>query len=204
MKLYWSPRSPFVRKVMVAAHELGLADSIQTIRTVVAMAQPHAALMRDNPLSKIPTLVLGDGTVLYDSVVICTYLDDLAGGDRLFPAEPSRRIETLRCHALGNGFLDLLVLRRNERDRPAGARSEPHLVAFAAKTEAVLAAMEREADSLAAKPFDIGHVALGCGLSYLDFRFAGEDWRPAHPRLAAWHAAFAQRPSAVATAFVDG
>jgi glutathione S-transferase len=189
---------------MVAAHELGLADRIQTVRTVAGMAHPHPALMRDNPLSKIPTLVLDDGTALYDSHVICEYLDGLAGGNRLFPPGAERRIEALRRHALGSGFLDLLVLRRNERDRPDGARSEPHLVAFATKTASALAAMEREADLLAAKPFDIGHVAFGCCLSYLDFRFTGDAWRPNHPRLAAWHESFRARPSALATEFVDG
>jgi glutathione S-transferase len=204
MILHWSPRSPFVRKVMVTAHELTLADRIETVRTLAAMSEPNARLMRDNPLSKIPTLVLDDGTALYDSIVICEYLDGLAGGNRLFPAEPARRLDAMRRHALANGLLDLLVLRRNERDRPDGARSDPHLTAFAVKTAATLAAMEREAQGIAAMPFDIGHVTLGCALAYLDFRFAADDWRSGHPRLAAWHAAFAARPSAAATAFADG
>jgi glutathione S-transferase len=204
MKLHWSPRSPFVRKVMVAAHELGLAGRIETVRTLAAMSEPNRELMRDNPLSKIPTLALDDGTTLYDSLVICEHLDNLAGGNRLFPKETERRIETLRRHALGNGLLDLLVLRRNERDRPDGARSEQHLVAFATKTEATLDAMEREADSFVAKPFDIGHIAFGCALSYLDFRFSGEAWRPSRPALAAWHAEFSARASVRVTAFADG
>lgn len=204
MKLHWSPRSPFVRKVMLSAHELGLADRIEKVRTLAAMSQPNAALMGDNPLSKIPTLVLDDGTVLYDSVVICEYLDGLVGGHRLFPTDFKQRIDALRRHALGNGFLDLLVLRRNERDRPDGARSEPHLVAFTTKTDATLAALEREAGTFVTKPFDIGHVAIGCGLAYFDFRFADQNWRPAHPRLAAWHDTFSARPSAIATTFVDG
>mgnify|MGYP001237896548 CR=1 FL=1 len=204
MKLHWSPRSPFVRKVVLSAHELGLADRIEKVRTLAAMSQPNAALMRDNPLSKIPTLVLDDGTVLYDSVVICEYLDGLAGGHRLFPADSKQRIDALRRHALGNGFLELLVLRRNERDRPDGARSQPHLEAFTIKTGATLAAMEREAGTYAAKPFDIGHVRIGCGVAYFDFRFTTDAWRPAHPRLAAWHETFSARPSAIATKFVDG
>lgn len=204
MKLHWSPRSPFVRKVMLSAHELGLAGRIEKVRTLAAMSQPNQALMRDNPLSKIPTLVLGDGTALYDSLVICEYLDGLAGGDCLFPTDPARRFNALRRHALGNGLLDLLVLRRNERDRPDGARSVPHLAAFAAKTQATVAAMEYEVGDFAAKPFDIGHVALGCALAYLDFRFVDTDWRPSHPRLADWHAKFSARPSAMATQFADG
>ena len=86
MKLHWSPRSPFVRKVMIAAHELGLADRLDCVRTVVATTKPHALLMEENPLSKIPTLVLDDGTVIYDSPVICEYLDRLHDGPKLIPA----------------------------------------------------------------------------------------------------------------------
>src|SRR5215472_16028820 len=110
MKLHWSPRSPFVRKVMVAVHELGLVDRIMCVRTVAATTKPHAELMRDNPLSKIPTLVLDDGTVIYDSPVICEYLDGLSGAPKLHPTEPKARLVALRRQALGDGFLDLLVL----------------------------------------------------------------------------------------------
>jgi glutathione S-transferase len=199
MKLYWSTRSPFARKVMVAAHELGLADRIERVPTLAAMDKPNAELMRHNPLSKIPTLVLDDGAVLYDSFVICTYLNTLADTVQLFPTVGDDRITALRLHALGNGLLDLLVLRRNERDRPPGSRSEPHLQAFAAKTEATLDALEQEAGLLARRPVDIGHIAIGCALSYLDFRFADDDWRQGRAALAHWHEGFDSRPSMVAT-----
>jgi glutathione S-transferase len=115
MKLHWSPRSPFVRKVMIVAHERGIADRLQCVRTVAEMTKPHAELMKENPLSKIPTLVLDDGTPLYDSRVICEYLDALGGDPRLFPQQGGARIVALRRQALGDGFLDLLVLTRNER-----------------------------------------------------------------------------------------
>src|SRR5918911_4567025 len=96
LTLHWSPRSPFVRKVMVAAHELGLADRIERVRTVVRMtARPNPDLLPDNPLGKIPTLVLADGTALFDSVVICEYLDALAGGGILFPSPGRERWTTL-------------------------------------------------------------------------------------------------------------
>src|ERR1700689_3900932 len=117
MKLHWSPRSPFVRKVMIVAHERGLADRITCIRTVAAMTKPHGELMKDNPLSKIPTLVLDDGAVIYDSPVICEYLDSLGVGPKLFPSDAKARLIALRRQALGDGFLDLLVLARNERER---------------------------------------------------------------------------------------
>ena len=137
MKLHWSPRSPFVRKVMIAAHELGLADRIATVRTVVQMDRPNPALLPDNPIGKIPTLVLDDGTALYDSLTICEYLDGLGGG-RLFPAPGPARWTALTQHALGNGLLDLLILWRNERDKPAGQQTQAWLDAFAVKTASAL------------------------------------------------------------------
>jgi glutathione S-transferase len=201
MKLHWSPRSPFVRKVMVVAQERGLIDRLNCVRTVAAMTTPHAELMRDNPLSKIPTLVLDDGTALYDSPVICEYLDALDGKPQLFPLDRKLRIVALRRQALGDGFLDLLVLARNERLREQP--SQLHLASTAVRSAAVLASLEREADALAASAFGIGHIAIGCALSYLDFRFADQDWREDNPRLAIWHAVFAARPSVEATRPVD-
>jgi glutathione S-transferase len=202
MKLHWSPRSPFVRKVMIAAHEAGLVDRLTCVRTVVAMTAPNINLLCDNPLSKIPTLVLDDGSALYDSVVICEYFDALHSGPKLFPTDSSARWTALRRHALGNGLLDMLILWRGERERQQP--SQPHLDAFAVKYQATLKALEMEAPDIGATPFGIGHIAIGCGLSYADFRFADLDWRAGHPRIAAWHASFSQRPSARATEAVEG
>jgi len=201
MKLHWSPRSPVVRKVMIVAHERGLIDRISCVRTVAATAKPHAELMKDNPLSKIPTLVLADGTVIYDSPVICEYLDSLGDAPKLFPAEPGARLTALRRQALGDGFLDMMVLLRDERARQHP--SDAHKASAAARKAAVLISLEQEADALAATPFGIGHIAIGCALSYLDFRYADEDWRKAHPRIAGWHGTFAARPSVRATEPVD-
>jgi glutathione S-transferase len=201
MKLHWSPRSPFVRKVMIVAHECGIAGRIDCVRTAAAMTKPHAELMKDNPLSKIPTLVLDDGTALYDSPVICEYLDALDGAPKLFPREPKARMTALRRQALGDGFLDMMVALRNERER--AQPSTVHMASTAARKKAVLETLEREAQSLAATPFGIGHVAIGCALSYLDFRFADENWRRDHPHLANWHAGFAARPSVRGTEPVD-
>jgi glutathione S-transferase len=201
MKLHWSPRSPFVRKVMIVAHERGMLDRITCVRTVAEMTTPHAELMRDNPLSKIPTLVLDDGTVLYDSPVICEYLDVLDGTPRLFPTAAKARMIAMRRQALGDGFLDILVTNRNERAR--AQPSDAHLASAAVRKAAVLDHLEREAEALTTTPFGIGHIAIGCALSYLDFRYAGEDWRKGHLRIANWHAAFAARPSVRATLPVD-
>jgi glutathione S-transferase len=201
MKLHWSPRSPFVRKVMIVAHERGLVDRITCVRTVAATSKPHAELMQDNPLSKIPTLVLDDGTVIYDSPVISEYFDALDGTPKLFPREPKARLEALRRQALGDGFLGLLVLLRDERMR--AQPSEAHKESAAVRKAAILKNLEADAPALASAPFSIGHIAIGCALSYLDFRYADEDWRRDHPGLASWHAAFAARPSVRATEPVD-
>jgi glutathione S-transferase len=201
MKLHWSPRSPFVRKVMIVAHETGLVDKLTLVRTVAAATRPHAELMRDNPLSKIPTLVLDDGTPLYDSPVICEYLDQLHSGPKLFPAEPEARFVALRRQALGDGLLDLLILLRDDRMRQQP--SEVHIASYAARRKATLAAMNAEVDQLSAAPFSIGHIAIGCALGYLDFRFASEDWRQDHAALGRWHADFSARPSVRNTEPID-
>jgi glutathione S-transferase len=201
MKLHWSPRSPFVRKVMVVVHERDLAGRIDCVRTVAATTKPHAELMRDNPLSKIPTLILDDGTVIYDSPVVCEYLDALDGAPKLFPSEPKARLAALRRQALGDGFLEMMVLLRDERMR--AHPSNIHMASTAFRKAAVLKSLDGEAPQIAAAPFGIGHIAIGCALSYLDFRYADDDWRKDHPHVAEWHAAFAARPSVKATEPVD-
>lgn len=195
MKLHWSPRSPYVRKVMIFAYETGLADSIERTRSLVAMTKPNAAVMRDNPLSKIPTLVLEDGHALFDSAVICEYLDSLHGGTQLFPRSGPQRWDALRWHALGNGLLDVLILWRNEGLREPQQRQQALLDAFALKTDAALTLLASEVAGLEAAPFGIGHIAIACALGYLDFRFPEIDWHSEQPRLAAWFGKIAQRPS---------
>lgn len=203
MKLHWSPRSPYVRKVMIAAHELGLAERITCIRSVAALAMPNPIIMADNPLSKIPTLVLDDGDVLLDSRTIVDYLDGLAGPGMLIPIEPAARRRALSRQALADGLLDLLILWRNERAKPAERQTEAWIAAFATKTEATLDRFERQTAETAPTGFGIGEIALGCALSYADFRFPELRWRHDRPGLAGWHARFATRPSARATEAVD-
>ena len=201
MKLHWSPKSPFVRKVMVCAHELGVVEQLTLVRSVAAMLKPNPQILADNPLSKIPTLVLDDGRTLFDSVVICEYLDDLAGG-ALFPRSGDARWAALRWHALGTGLLDVLILWRNEREKEAPITAL--LDAFALKTEACLALLEKEVPLLDAASLSIGHIALGCALGYMDYRFESLAWRDRAPALSAWFAVLSERPSFVATEVVEG
>jgi glutathione S-transferase len=197
MKLFWSSRSPFVRKVMVAAHELGLASRIRAERVVVSAAAPNAEVMAVNPLNKIPTLVLDDGSALYDSRVICEYLDTLHDGPKLFPADARARFAALRRQALGDGLMETIVLRLGEQARPPGSQSEKHLAAYRLKITTALDRLEAEAGELAGAPA-IGHIAIAC-----DFRFAADNWRSGKPKLAQWYDGFASRPSMKATEYVD-
>jgi glutathione S-transferase len=203
MKLYWSSRSPYARKVMAFAHEAGLAGRIETVRALVSMTAPNKELMRVNPLAKIPTLVTDEGMVLYDSSVICEYLDTLHGGEKLFPADPGRRWPALRWQALGNNMLDNLVPWRNERLRPPAQQSPETLAAFDLKIRNAVASLDTEADALARTAVGIGHVAIGVALGYIDFRFSDLAWRQGGQRIASWHDAFARRPSMQATLPVD-
>jgi glutathione S-transferase len=201
LTLHWSPKSPYVRKVMVCAHELGLVDRLELVRSVAAMLKPNPAIMAANPLSKIPTLVREDGSTLFDSVVICEYLNDLAHGP-LFPEQGEARWRALRWHAFGDGLLDALILWRNERERAVPLQQL--LDAFDTKVRASLRLLDTEAEALAGAPFSIGTLTVACALGYADYRFDGLGWRTIAPRLATWHAEMMERPSFQATEPVDG
>lgn len=202
MKLLWSSRSPFARKVMVAAHEIGLAHRVSLERVVVAANKPNAAVMALNPLNKIPTLVLEDGTVLYDSRVVCEYLDTLHDGPKLFPPTKAARWPVLRRQALGDGLMEVVVLRLGEQNRPKETQSESHLASYRLKIASALDRIEAEGIG-SANPPDIGHIAVGCALGHLDFRYSANDWRAGRPTLSAWYAEFASRPSMRVTEYAD-
>lgn len=203
MKMHWSPRSPFVRKAMIAIHEMGLQDQVACVRTVASPFKAHEGLMDDNPLSKLPTLVLDDGTVVYDSHVICEYLDSLHDRAGLFPVAWPERLVALRNEALGDGLMDLALLWLIERLRGEGLQSEDLVTANACKVERVLQRLEADVALLTDRAFDIGHVTIGTALGYLDFRFPFLEWRTGRPALAAWHAAFLERPSVQANPVID-
>jgi glutathione S-transferase len=186
----------------VAAHEVGIAGRIATERVVVGADRPNPGVMALNPLNKIPTLVLDDGAVLYDSRVISEYLDTLHDGPKLFPVEPAARWRALRRQALGDGLMEVIVLRLGEQNRRKETQSDSHLSSFRVKIGSVLDRIESEGIDLADPP-DIGHIAIGCALAHLDFRFCADAWRTGHPRLSAWHRAFAERPSMRATEYAD-
>jgi glutathione S-transferase len=198
MKLLSSPPSPYGRKVKIAAALLGLADRITVEPTDTNRAE--GPLRAANPLGKIPTLLLDDGTALFDSRVILDYLDHLAGGGRIIPREAEARFSALRLQALCDGVLDASLLQVYEkRFRPEPLWHQPWLDYQAEKVARGLDLLEKTPPRLDPLP-DVGQIALACTLGYLDLRFEGR-WRDAYPALVRWLARFAaQVPAFDATA----
>lgn len=196
-----SPASPFVRKVRIAANVLGLDREI-TLEFADTMSASDS-VRQQNPLGKIPALVLEDGTVLFDSRVILEYLDHRAGGGRIIPTDARARLAALRLQALADGLMDASVLLVYEgRYRPAERHEPKWLELQAGKVARALAALEAAPPALTQVP-DVGQIALACALGYRDFRFQGT-WRGDHPRLVAWLDGFAARVPAFAATTPQG
>ena len=196
MKLRYSPTSPYVRKVMVVALETGVAEHIERIPTAVAPTKPNEEVARENPLVKVPALTTDDGLVLYDSPVICEYLDTLHDGTKLFPPSGKARWLALRQQALGDGILDAAILGRYEILRPKEYQWQDWLDAQMRKVRGALGALEMEAEAgELAGPLTIGQITIACALGYLDFRYQSEAWRTKHRRLAVWADEVAERKS---------
>ncbi|MEP7207479.1 MAG: glutathione S-transferase family protein [Casimicrobiaceae bacterium] len=198
MKLFFSPTSPYARKVLACAHEVGLADALELVTMTVSPAQPNHDYAVRNPLMKVPALERADGVTLLDSVVICEYLD-AKGGGKLFPREGDARWLALRLHALADGVLDAALLARYETMvRPAPLRWDAWVDGQYAKIDHTLDALDADAATLE-RSFDIGQLALACALGYLDFRFAQRPWRDGRDALARWHEHVSPRASLHAT-----
>lgn len=199
MRLFHAAASPFVRKVVVLLKETGQDGAVTLVPAAGHAIDPGTLPVVQNPLGKIPTLEREDGSALYDSRVICRFLDDRAGG-KLYPAAP-RLWETLTLEATADGIMDAAVLIRYETiTRDAAQQSEAWIAGQWAKIARALDVLEARWMSHLSGPLDMGQVAVGCALGYLDFRLGDRDWRADHPALAAWYATFATRDSMVATA----
>lgn len=196
MKLYCSPTSPYARKVRIVVAERGIAALIEEV-AVTPFENP--VLAASNPLSKIPALVLDDGTALYDSPVICEYLDSLGEHARLIPEAGDARFATLRLQALGDGILDAAFNVVMEGRRPEGQRSGEWLARWRAGiTRAAAAAADEPART--APGLNLGQVTLACALGYLDFRHPNIHWRTETPALDSWFKTWEARRSFNATA----
>ena len=203
MKLYWSPRSPFVRKVAAVAIDAGLDARIECVRTVADSQAPNRALMEKNPWGKIPTFETDDGVVLYDSDVICDYLEELAGDGLASRCTGIERWRTLAWRAFANEMLDALILWRHERQREPASRSARLMAAFELKVRSALGWLEERAGSIGALDFRVAQVPLACALGYLDFRYPDYDWRDGRAALASWARTTAALPPLARTAPVD-
>ncbi len=187
--------SPFGRKARIAVSVLGLDGKV---KVEPASTQDDAdPLPQQNPLGKVPVLLLDDGSTLFDSPVVLEYLDVLAGGGRILPKDTKARFDALRLEALADGILDASILIVYEgRYRPAEMAVKGWIDRQAGKVERGLASLEAAPPSLGSPP-NVGEITLACALGYLDFRFKGE-WRKSHPRLVAWLDNFAARVPAFA------
>ena len=197
MKLLKAGPSPFVRKVLVTLHETGQTDSVETVDVTASPMGADAALAAANPLGKIPCLIRDDGPAIYDSRVICRFLDAQAGAG-LYPE--TRQWEVLTLEATADGIMEAAVLMVYE------ARFRPEELQFADWTEGQWSKVTRTLDALNTRwmshlhgPLDISHIAVGCALGYLDLRHDARNWREGRDGLAEWYATFSQRDSMVAT-----
>lgn len=197
MRLFWSPTSPYVRKVMVLVAETGLSG-IETVPVSGTPVAPDPGVIETNPLGKVPALERPDGPTLYDSRVICRYLDHMAKAG-LYP-DPPRLWDTLTVEATADGILDAALLMVYEtRIRPEERRFDPWIDGQWSKIDRALDALESRWMPHLAGPLDMGQIAVGCALGYLDLRHAVRSWRTGRPHLARWAADFAARPSMQAT-----
>ncbi|HVZ07635.1 glutathione S-transferase N-terminal domain-containing protein [Rhodopila sp.] len=195
MKLYYSPTSPYVRKVMACAIIRGLDGRIDKVPT-----NPHespAVLLADNPLSKVPTLVTDDRVSLFGSQLICEYLDSLGDAPALFPPGGAARWRALKFQSLGDGILDAAVPCRGEQGKPQEAARDAQIARYKSVIARAVAALESDPPH---KHVDIGSITVACALGYLDFRFASDPWRPDHPKLAAWYEPFSRNKGIAETA----
>jgi len=182
MKITASAASPYVRKVMACAIARGIDNQLE--KWTIATTDP--VLSNSNPLGKVPTLITDEGVALFDSPVICEFLDSIGSAPALFPAAGPARWAALRLQAIGDGILDASQPRRREIALPQDEGRVGYIDLQRGKVARAVDVLEKEAASLGALK-TIGDIAVACALGYLDFRFAHEPWRPGHPKLEAWY-----------------
>jgi len=195
LSLFHSPASPYVRKVMVAAIECGVADQIQLLGSSASPVRRDQTIVAHNPTGKVPTLVLPDGRALFDSRVICQYLDDTSGGKKLYP-KGAQKFTILTLEALADGLMDAALLLRYEATlRPEPLRWPDWSRGQFEKIDSSLEALDAVyCDTLQAE-FHAGAIAVAYVLGYLDLRFAEWNWRAAAPKLRSWFENITERPS---------
>lgn len=196
MKLFFSPASPFVRKVMVCAIERGIGDLIEKLPSAAHPINQDAAIKAHNPTGKVPTLITADGKAVFDSRVICEYLDSIGAAPKLFPEAGRDRWPALVLQSAADELLDAALLARYESvARPEGLRWDDWHRGQLVKIQTTVTTFSATWLEHLETRVDIGTIAAGCALGYLDFRFPDIGWRNKNERLATWFAKFSERPS---------
>lgn len=190
MKLFYSPTSPYVRKVVACAIAREIDKQIELVPTNPHVSPP--ALLAANPLSKVPCLLTPDGVALFDSPVICEYLDSVDNALPMFPRSGGARWKALKYQALADGILDAAVARRTEQAKPKEAARDAYMDRQKAAVDRAITELDKEPPH---KIVDIGSISVACALGYLDFRFAQEPWREKAPHLTQWYDAFKSLPA---------
>ncbi len=194
MKLFYSPASPFARKVRVLVHEKGCAEQVEYI-PAASMEDPvdlHAA----NPLGRVPTLITPEGMPVVESDVICAYLDEVLPGQKLIPSESPAHWQSLYRQSLGDGMMEAAVRLIQEKNRPESERSALWIARWKRAIDRSVIALEADM-GVAQSGLDIGGIAVACALGYIDFRHTEIEWRANAPRLSGWYAIMSARPSFV-------
>jgi glutathione S-transferase len=199
MKLFYSPTSPYVRKVMVTAIEKGLDGKIEKLSAAASPVKPDMKLAASNPLGKVPCLITDDGRALFDSAVITAYIDQLKA-PHLIPTETKARFDCLTLESLADGFLDAGILLRYEHAmRPEAKRWDDWVNGQMGKIERAMDALETTYAAELTRPLTVGQIAVACALGWFDFRYGQVDWRKSRPKLAAFAKSFGERASMKAT-----
>lgn len=197
MQLIYQTHSPYARKVLVMAHETGLVEQLNVVHYETSPTRRNLEVFRLNPLGKIPVLLAEDGLALFDSTVICEYLDGLHGGHRLIPENGSARWHALRLQSLAQGLADAgIALRWEVERRPEHVRWSPLAEGQTTKLISVYDFIEQNVDL--DQPLNIGQIALASTLDWIEFRGL-PDFRHGRPRLTSWFEEFRLRASMLAT-----
>ncbi|MDE1173215.1 MAG: glutathione S-transferase [Parvibaculaceae bacterium] len=194
MKLFYSPTSPFARKVRVLVHEKGCAEQVEYI--LAATMEDPAALHAANPLGRVPALITPEGTPVIESDVICAYLDEVLPGQKLIPSEGPAHWQSLYRQSLGDGIMEAAIRLIYEKNRPESERSAMWMARWKRAIDRSVIALEADM-GVAQSGLDIGGIAVACALGYIDFRHPDIEWRANAPRLSGWYATMSARPSFV-------
>ena len=199
LTLHSQSHSPYARKTIVFAHEAGIVDQLAIIDQETSPTNRNSEVFAVNPLGKVPVLITPEAGAIFDSLVICDYLDGLHGGRRLIPAEGKARWQALRLHAIAQGLCDAgIALRWETLRRPEHLRYPPLSEGQTAKLVESFDVLERNESF--EEPIHIGHIGLATALAWLAFREL-PDFRSGRPRLTRWYEAFSERASMRATAY---